>query len=163
VSGILESIVDAAGNAVDAIGNVVDAIGNIPGAGVVGDLLGGLPGLEAGGIITQPTIAMLGEKAKEEVVLPLTDPKRTLELAHQSGLFGVLARAGAFDGSVPATAAAHGAVVGAAAGATIINLEAHFGTVPNARDARAAGREMGRGVAEVLDKRHARVTAQIAS
>ncbi|HUW00730.1 MAG TPA: phage tail tape measure protein [Acidimicrobiales bacterium] len=46
--------------------------------------------LADGGIITDPTRALIGE-AGPEVVLPLTNPKRVLELATASGLFGVLA------------------------------------------------------------------------
>jgi phage-related protein len=49
-----------------------------------------LPYLERGGIIDSPTVALIGEKNKREVVLPLTDPQRTRELAAQSGLTKIL-------------------------------------------------------------------------
>lgn len=49
-----------------------------------------LPQFERGGIIDEPTLGVLGEKGKREVVLPLTDPERTNELARQAGLFGIL-------------------------------------------------------------------------
>jgi hypothetical protein len=49
-----------------------------------------LPRFERGGIIDSPTVALLGEKNKREVVLPLTDPGRAQQLAQQSGLSKVL-------------------------------------------------------------------------
>jgi len=48
--------------------------------------------LAAGGLIRRPTMGLLGE-AGPEVVLPLTRPDRALQLALDSGLFQVLARA----------------------------------------------------------------------
>lgn len=48
-----------------------------------------LPFLARGGIIDNPTVALVGEKGRE-VVLPLTDPQRTRELAAQSGLTKIL-------------------------------------------------------------------------
>jgi phage-related protein len=49
-----------------------------------------LPRFEKGGIVDSPTLAVLGERGKREVVLPLTDPQRAQQLALQSGLFSVL-------------------------------------------------------------------------
>lgn len=40
----------------------------------------GLPGFEEGGLITAPVVARLGEKYKQELVLPLTKPDRVWEL-----------------------------------------------------------------------------------
>lgn len=48
-----------------------------------------IPYLAEGGIINSPTMAVLGE-AGREVVLPLTDPARTRELAAESGLMDIL-------------------------------------------------------------------------
>ena len=48
-----------------------------------------LPMLARGGVIDSPTVALIGEKGRE-VVLPLTDPQRTRELAAQSGLTKIL-------------------------------------------------------------------------
>jgi phage-related protein len=48
-----------------------------------------LPFLARGGIIDSPTVALVGEKGRE-VVLPLTNPQRTRELAAQSGLTKIL-------------------------------------------------------------------------
>lgn len=56
------------------IGKLVSALGKIPGVGALGNLVGGaikgIPGLAAGGIVTQPTLAMIGE-AGPEAVIPL--------------------------------------------------------------------------------------------
>ncbi|HEU5108576.1 MAG TPA: hypothetical protein VFT95_08475, partial [Micromonosporaceae bacterium] len=51
-----------------------------------------LPRFERGGIVDSPTVALLGEKGKREVVLPLTDPGRANQLAEQSGLTKILSR-----------------------------------------------------------------------
>lgn len=48
-----------------------------------------IPYLAKGGIIDSPTMAVIGE-AGREVVLPLTDPARTRELAQESGLMDIL-------------------------------------------------------------------------
>jgi phage-related protein len=53
---------------------------------------------ERGGVVDEPTLAMLGERNKKEVVLPLTDPARTAALAEQSGLIELLRGSGAFGG-----------------------------------------------------------------
>jgi phage-related protein len=53
-----------------------------------------LPHLERGGIVDSPTVALIGEKGKREVVLPLTDPARARELAVQSGLTKILGAQG---------------------------------------------------------------------
>lgn len=54
-----------------------------------------VPGYAHGGIITSPHLAMVGEGGNREVVLPLTNPRRTRELAQQSGLMNVLGGDGA--------------------------------------------------------------------
>ena len=60
--------------ALDLIGKVVGALGKIPGvssiAGAVGGLVGKIPGLADGGIVTGPTLAVVGE-AGPEAVIPL--------------------------------------------------------------------------------------------
>lgn len=52
-------------------------------------------GYAIGGIIDSPEFAMLGEGGNREVVLPLTNPSRTRELAQQSGLMNILGGDGA--------------------------------------------------------------------
>ena len=164
VLGVLQNIIGAASNAVGAISDVVNAVKNLPGAGFLGGVLGAISPFAAGGIVDEPTIALLGEQSKREVVLPLDDPARSLALSHESGLLDVLAKAAAF-GSRPITPPARAAAVThtEGGGATIINLSMHFGTVPSVTDARAAARAAGDELTEVLDRRQARVTARIAS
>jgi phage-related protein len=65
---------------------------------------GALPRLsffERGGIVDEPTLSLLGERNKKEVVLPLTDPARTAQLAEQSGLLDLLRGSGALGPQVP--------------------------------------------------------------
>lgn len=61
-------------SALDLIGKVISALGKIPGvssiAGAVGGLVGKIPGLADGGIVTGPTLAVVGE-AGPEAVIPL--------------------------------------------------------------------------------------------
>jgi len=78
------------------IGSINSGIANIDSKLPVG--LPRLPFLERGGIIDSPTVALIGEKNKREVVLPLSDPRRTQELAQQSGLTKMLGQ-----NSAPAT------------------------------------------------------------
>lgn len=70
----------------------LDAI--IPGS------LGRLPFFARGGIIDEPTVGVMGEGGRREVVLPLTDPSRSAQLARESGLMDVL-RAGGMGGGAP--------------------------------------------------------------
>jgi len=92
-ASIINGIVDALRAVVTAAGRAADAISNLPGAGVVKKVGGFLNPFGAeGGIFDSPTAKIIGE-AGREVLLPLTDPARTLALAQQSGLFDTLARA----------------------------------------------------------------------
>jgi hypothetical protein len=64
-------------------------------------LPGSLPRMsffEQGGVVDEPTMAMIGEKNKREVVLPLTNKSRTLQLAEESGLTDMLRASGALGG-----------------------------------------------------------------
>lgn len=54
-----------------------------------------IPGLAKGGVVDSPTLALLGEGSRREVVVPLTDPARAQQLAQQSGLTQILAKGGA--------------------------------------------------------------------
>lgn len=49
-----------------------------------------------GGIVDEATLAMIGEAGKE-VVIPLTDSRRALELAQTSGLVDLIGKSGAFN------------------------------------------------------------------
>lgn len=53
-----------------------------------------IPKLAKGGVIDSPTLALLGEGSRREVVVPLTDPGRAQQLAQQSGLTQILAKGG---------------------------------------------------------------------
>jgi hypothetical protein len=84
--GLVSAAVEVIGNAfykfliqpistaISLIGKLISALGKIPGLGALGSVVGGaikgIPGLAAGGIVTQPTLAMIGE-AGPEAVIPL--------------------------------------------------------------------------------------------
>jgi hypothetical protein len=64
----LKSILELAGRVADAIGSIANIGGSV--AGAVGGLIGKIPGLADGGIVTGPTLAVVGE-AGPEAVIPL--------------------------------------------------------------------------------------------
>lgn len=126
VAGFAGRMFDAAASLGAAIGRGLSNIGNFAsdiGGKIVGAIKSGinsivgsinrgiaqidsfLPGslprlsfFETGGIVDEPTLAMIGEKRKKEVVLPLTNRARTLQLAEESGLTDMLQQAGAIGG-----------------------------------------------------------------
>lgn len=57
-------------------------------------------GLANGAIVTSPTLAQIGENSRPEAVIPLTRPRRALELMEQSGLADLARQAGAGGGSL---------------------------------------------------------------
>jgi hypothetical protein len=65
-------IINPVRTALDFIGKLISAMGRIPGistiAGAVGGAIGKIPGLAEGGIVTGPTLAVVGEKGPEAVV-----------------------------------------------------------------------------------------------
>jgi phage-related protein len=83
------------------IGSINRGIGEID--AMVPGSLPRLPRFERGGIVDSPTVALMGEGNKREVILPLTDPGRTRQLAEQSGLMNIL-RTGAQAPTVNLTA-----------------------------------------------------------
>ena len=62
----LSSILDLAGKVASAIGKIGSVAGSIGGA--VGGVIGKIPGLADGGIVTGPTLAVVGEAGPEAVV-----------------------------------------------------------------------------------------------
>lgn len=96
VTGMINSIVNFFRN----LGSrIVSALGNIGGQ-IVDKIKSGLPDIvrdnlpfAAGGIVSSPTRALIGE-AGREVVIPLTRPWRARELARESGLIDLLNRGG---------------------------------------------------------------------
>jgi len=98
-------------NAVGIPAKVADIIANIDIATALAGFI--FPGLASGGIVTQPTLALIGEGRADEVVIPLDDPRRAQQLASASGLIGLLTRAAS-----PVSSSAGGSAVasGQAAG-----------------------------------------------
>jgi hypothetical protein len=75
-AGFQQFIINPLRAVLDLVGKVISALGKIPGvssiAGAVGGLVGKIPGLAEGGIVTSPTLAMIGEGGEPEAVIPLS-------------------------------------------------------------------------------------------
>jgi hypothetical protein len=86
VVDVLRGIISAAESAIRALGRVRDAIPSIPDFGFnIGPFGFG----QHGGLFTGPTPLIIGE-AGPELLLPLSDPGRSLSLLSQSGLLNEL-------------------------------------------------------------------------
>jgi len=66
--GFNRFIINPIKTALRFIGDLVNAMKKIPGVGAIGGLLGNIPGLADGGIVTRPTLAMVGERGPEAVI-----------------------------------------------------------------------------------------------
>jgi SLT domain-containing protein len=64
----LKTIIDLAGKAASAVGKIAGGIG--------GAISAVIPGLADGGIVTSPTLAMIGEGGEPEAVIPLSQLDR---------------------------------------------------------------------------------------
>ncbi|RQX13414.1 hypothetical protein DDE19_26100 [Micromonospora ureilytica] len=160
-SGLIKKLVDglrtvpSLGKIADAISgtikrqlnNVISAINS--GISRVDALLPGslprIPMLANGAILRRPTLFVGGE-AGDEVVVPLTRPRRARELAEQSGLMRLL---GADGGG--------GAAVMFGRDAIRVTFE---GVVPTRQEALATGRAVGQGVLETLARRDVATTVR---
>lgn len=72
INGIINGAASIINGFIDAINGAVDVINNIPGVdiGKIGRLP--VPQLATGGIVTSPTLAMIGEGRESEAVIPLS-------------------------------------------------------------------------------------------
>lgn len=84
---VFQPIIGALQHISDLAGTVGDTLGKIGGG--IGGLASHIPGLAVGGILTSPTLATLAERGPE-VVIPLTDASRAMQLMQASGLMGLL-------------------------------------------------------------------------
>lgn len=101
IAGLMDGLFAFGGKAADFVSKIVAGLKGFLNDNVIGPLerglnkgLGGvlnlkLPRLAKGALISQPTIAQLGEKGPE-VVIPLTDPSRAQQLVDESGLSGIV-------------------------------------------------------------------------
>jgi hypothetical protein len=138
---IVDTIRGGINRVIDSINSGIADIDNfLPGS------LPRLPRLAKGGIIDSPTLAILGEGNRREVVIPLEDPARAQELAVQSGLAKILTGLPSFNGG---TRGGDGVSIGD------INVTVTFvNAIPTRAEARAAGEAVGEGVAERLAQRN---------
>ena len=115
-------------------------------ASIDAKLPGGLPRipmLANGAILRRPTLFVGGE-AGDEVVVPLTRPRRARELAEQSGLMRLLGSDG-------------GASVVFGRDAIRVTFE---GVLPTRQEALDTGRAVGEGVMETLARRDVATTVR---
>lgn len=79
INGIVRGAVGIINGLIDAINGAVDVINNIPGVelGKIGRLP--VPQLASGGVVTSPTLAMIGEGRESEAVIPLSKLDSMLE------------------------------------------------------------------------------------
>ena len=103
-------------------------------------------GFATGGIVTSPTLAMIGEGGGSEVVIPLNDPNRAHELMQQSGLLNLAGNSGGGNSGI---------VFGA--GAIQVNF---MGAVPSEEEAYRTGAAVERGIADQLARRNTRLAVR---
>lgn len=84
-SQIVSGLRSAINHIIDSFNNGIDKA-----TGPLHVALPHIPHLSRGDIVTSPTLALLGEQSKPEVVIPLTNPGRARQLAEQSGLTQML-------------------------------------------------------------------------
>lgn len=135
------------------VGFLNRVIGRInSGIASVDDVLPGslprIPYLANGAILRRPTVFVGGE-AGDEVVIPLTRPRRARELAEQSGLMALLGG--------PAGGPGAGTSVVFDRGAISVVFE---GVVPSEQEAMETGRAVGEGVRQALARRAVAATVR---
>lgn len=72
INGILRFAVGKINSFIDSVNNAVDLINKIPGVDVSKMARLPVPQLASGGIVTSPTLAMIGEGRESEAVIPLS-------------------------------------------------------------------------------------------
>ncbi len=86
VIGFVNSILGPIESVIGKFTDFKNAVSNFD-IGSIGGLLGGIPGFAKGGLVTSPTIGMVGE-AGPELILPLSDKARMRELLTKAQPFG---------------------------------------------------------------------------
>jgi hypothetical protein len=127
------------------IGKINDGIAQVD--KVLPGSLPRIPMLANGAILHRPTLFVGGE-AGDEVVIPLTRPRRARELAEQSGLMALLAGQAGQGGGQP---------IVFDRGAISVVFE---GTVPTRQEALDTGRAVGEGVWQTLARRDVATTVR---
>lgn len=152
VTGAVRGLIGVVRDAIDWVGDLIDKITDIPSIPSIGG--GGIPlvpFLASGGFVRSPTLAVVGE-AGPELVLPLGDRRRSLDLLAASGLFDTLG------------GAASGARVQASGGGVNNTVNVYVTAAPGAtdRDARLVGDAVASAVTATLNTHRVRMEARIA-
>lgn len=102
IASAFEGVVGFVGGLIDALGDLFDALSALNPFADSPFLIGGTvikPAVGSGGgtasangrIVTSPLLTWVGEGNKPEVIIPLTNPRRAMQLAQESGLLSILA------------------------------------------------------------------------
>lgn len=121
----------------DAIDNIQNGLNKIPGVNVHFPNFPRIPELESGGLTTGDTLARIGEKGKQEAVLPLENPRAMAAIAN------AISKASAEQ--------SNGVVFGP--GSIVLNFE---GNMPSEMEAFRAGQAVGAGIASTLTRQGVR-------
>jgi len=158
--GAIGGVLSALSSIISLAGRVKDAIESIPspasflGGGLIGGLLAGARGM----VIDQPTVLLAGEAGKE-VLLPVNDTNRAMQLLIESGLLNKLP-------STTSTAALGGGTTSSAVGDSVVfeagAIQINFATTPSPSEATMTGNRVGSAIADTLERRSIRVAARTA-
>lgn len=81
INGLINGIKSMAGAVVGAIAGLIPE----PIRGAVTKVVGAIPGFAIGGVVSSPTMAMIGEGGDTESIIPWNNSKRSLDLWTQTG------------------------------------------------------------------------------
>jgi SLT domain-containing protein len=86
-NGVIGALESGINSAISGVNSAIKLFNRLPGpdVGTIGNV--SLPRLAQGGLITSPTLAMVGE-AGPEAVIPLSRPARAAQVMRQAGLGG---------------------------------------------------------------------------
>lgn len=155
VKRFLKNLLGPIEDAIGAVGDLISKLGDIPGAGTLGNVIGGVGnvlGLQSGGVIDKDTLALLHSP---EVVIPLNDPARALALASGSGLLDQLASAAGAGGI-----GAGGGFTSGGGGVNIGTVQVNFQGPVTASDAQLAADAFVDGVEATLRRRQLQLTVR---
>lgn len=141
IQGIIDGVQSMAGKVGGAVSGILKSI---PGASFLGSM--GVPGFAIGGIINHPMLAHVGE-AGPEVIIPLNNAARAMQLIQQSGLINLMQPQAL---SMPVAMAA---IAPAVTGSNTINAQFN---INGAQDPKAISTEIDMKLNELLNEMTAR-------
>ena len=95
----------------------IDKVQSIPGAGVVGDVIGWLHA--EGGVFNRPHVGIVAERGPEAII-PMSNPMRAMQVMHEAGLDRLMAQMGQQRGFTGPLISMPGAVIQDATDADLV-------------------------------------------